>query len=119
MRHPSKKTALIADAERARVKAVEERDVEAFAAAIAEIKRLEASPDTYTCLSCGTEFGDGKHVDLLVASILVFDESGVAVQSMDYGLLATEMGKSGRRIKFCGGCSNKWKIPIADYVEMR
>lgn len=119
MKYPSKRTAEIAGHEVTRQQAIHDNDVEAFAAAVAEIKRLEAEPDVYTCLCCGDDFGNEAHVELLVAAALVFDINGVATERYDYGIKDTAERKAGRRIKFCGDCAAEWHIALADYLEMR
>lgn len=117
MRVPSIRVAAIKEYEALKQAAVQNNDVEAFAAAVAEIKKLDAQPDMYSCLCCNEDFPEGPHVELLVASILVFGKAGV-VDSRDYGILATERRETGRRIKICGDCAS-WADRLFEYVERR
>jgi len=119
MKNPSKRVAAMNEQARLKQQAVIDNDPEGFAAAVAELLRLDQTEDTYTCLSCGKDFPDGPHVDLLVAAILVYGDDGREKANQDYGILATERQENGRRIKVCETCMNSWAIPILEYVEMR
>ena len=119
MRHPSKRTAQIAHHERLRQEAVATSNIAAFTRAVREIKALTEAPDEYTCIACGADFPDGPHVDLLVAAIVVYGEDGMAVESEDYGILATEKREAGRRFKICGRCVKRWKHHPLAYASLR
>jgi hypothetical protein len=122
MKISSKRVAQMAEVETRRLAAVANNDAEGFATAIAEMAELHTQPDVYTCLCCGNDFSTEDHVDLLVASVLIFSEKdGVSqvTDERDYGILATERGENGRRIKICGNCASRWAIPILEYLEMR
>lgn len=113
MKNPSLRVHQIAQHEILRQQAVDERDPEKFATAIAAIKELETQPDLYTCACCGDDFENGKHLDFLVASVLQFNAEGVVETRLDYGLA------DARRFKFCSGCVAEWKIPPTKYAELR
>jgi len=119
MRNPSKRVAAMNEQALLKQQAVIDNDPEAFSAAVTELLRLEQTEDIYTCISCGQDFPDGPHLDLLVAAFVVFGEDLADRQNRDYGILATERKENGRHIKVCGTCMNKWAIPILEYVEMR
>src|SRR5215510_13037651 len=119
MKNPSKRVAAMNEQGLLKQQAVVDNDPEAFAAAVSELIRLEQTEDVYTCIVCGQDFPDGPHLDLLVASIVVFGNNQDERQNRDYGILATERQENGRRVKVCGTCMNKWAIPILEYVELR
>lgn len=121
MKHPSKKQAAMINILADKQRAIDENDVEAFAEAVTQLKELETQPHTYLCVSCNHEFPDGKHVDLLVASIVVYNENGEPDKMADYGITSVtrETETIGRRLKFCNNCVKKWKNSPIDYAEIR
>ena len=121
MRHPSKRTAKIAEAEARRKQAIRNNDPEGFAQAVADIKQHEVELDEFTCAHCGEDFPDGPHVEILAAAVLVFIGPN-EVERYDYGINDVARGEApGRRFKFCNECisSPDWKLHPRDYIEMR
>lgn len=118
MKHPSRRTSLIAVQEAIKQQAFLDNDIEALTAAIAEIRRLDQTPDIYTCIACGNDFPDGPHTEILAAAIIVFGAEGTKPLRLDFGIDRTLKGQAGQRLKFCQNCS-QWVISPADYIQMR
>jgi len=78
-----------------------------------QIAEAEAAADTYTCPQCGNDFEDSAHIDLLVASLVVYGDDGIAIarDHRDYGI------GDARRVKICGPCHRGWAIPVQEYLE--
>lgn len=121
MKYPSKKQAAMVSALEEKAIAIENNDATGFAKAIEKLAAAEAESHIYLCLSCGKEFPDGPHVDLLVASIVEYDKNGESKILEDYGITSVSRNSDaiGRRFKFCGGCVKKWKHHPKEYANMR
>lgn len=120
MKYPSKKHAAVMKAEAAKKLAHETNDADGFVAAIKALKEAESQPDIYLCICCGTEFPDGPHADLLIASIVIFGDNGFVTDFEDYGITSTRRDdRSGRRFKICSKCVKKWKHHPLEYAELR
>ena len=78
-----------------------------------ELALVEQEPDLYDCAQCGREFPDGRHVDLLVASVVTYQDDGTAAERNDLGY------NDPRRIKICGDCHSSWKIKANAYIYIR
>ena len=78
-----------------------------------ELAQAELEPNVYDCAQCGKEFSDGRHVDLLVAAVVTYQDDGTAENRDDFGY------GDPRRIKVCGACHSTWAIKANAYIHIR
>ncbi len=101
-----------------------QQDLQAKATRVIEamtaLAAAEALETLFLCPQCGKEFANGAHVDILVVSVVRFDESGRALpERIDFGIAEVFNTQMGRRIKFCAVCMETWAIQPEEYVNMR
>lgn len=118
MIRPNKKEHTLAEIERRRHEAFRQNDLEALAAANEEMRVAADGPDVYTCLHCGNDF-EGDHVELLLAGVMVI-ENGETAHHQDFSIQDVIAQRApGRKLKICRTCTDDWKIPLLDYLDMR
>jgi hypothetical protein len=65
----------------------------------------------YTCAACGSDFEQGKHVDIIAKSVVVWNDNGEVEQWIDDGQL--------RHFKFCAGCVDGFSVHPREYATAR
>jgi hypothetical protein len=138
LKYPSKRAAAIAEALRLRDSAREglriaaraqqarpgESPVQGASSRLIEaelaLASAEALPDTFTCIQCGTDFGDNvPAVDILIAAIIKRSTPEEKPLRLDFGFQRVIKGEAGRRLIWCGTCVAGWAHQPEDYVNLR